>query len=91
MIRSGDTLKNPVTGEVIRFVETAADTGGEYVLVEPDKFGLDRVAEWIRDLSKGQREDTVTAHREEGYAFLVAPALLLLALSLALPERKKGP
>jgi quercetin dioxygenase-like cupin family protein len=34
MIRSGDTLHNPVTGEVIRFVETAADTGGEYVLIE---------------------------------------------------------
>lgn len=71
--------------------DIAKTTGGDYVLVEPDKFGLDRVAEWIRDLSKGQREDTVTAHREEGYAFLVVPALLLLALSLALPERKKGP
>ena len=34
MIRSGDTVHNPVTGEVIRFVETAADTGGEYVLIE---------------------------------------------------------
>ena len=31
MIRTGDTLHNPVTGELIRFVETAADTGGEYV------------------------------------------------------------
>jgi quercetin dioxygenase-like cupin family protein len=34
MIRSGDTLSNPVTGEVIRFVEAAVDTDGEYVLVE---------------------------------------------------------
>lgn len=34
MIHSGDTLHNPVTGEVIRFVKAAADTGGEYVLVE---------------------------------------------------------
>ena len=34
MIRSGDTLHNPMTGEVIRFVKAAADTGGEYVLVE---------------------------------------------------------
>ncbi|MDC0720584.1 vWA domain-containing protein [Nannocystis bainbridge] len=71
--------------------DIAKTTGGDYVLVEPDKFGLDRVSEWIRELSKGQREDTVTAHREEGYAFLIIPALLLLALSLALPERKKGP
>jgi len=34
MIRSGDTLANPVTGELVRFVEAAADTGGEYVLIE---------------------------------------------------------
>jgi quercetin dioxygenase-like cupin family protein len=34
MIRTGDTLSNPVTGEVIRFVRSAADTGGEYVLIE---------------------------------------------------------
>lgn len=69
--------------------DIAKTTGGDYVLVEPDRFGLDRVAEWIRDLSRGQREDTVTDHREEGYAFLIAPALLLLALSLALPERRR--
>jgi quercetin dioxygenase-like cupin family protein len=34
MIHTGDTLHNPVTGERIRFVETAADTGGEHVLIE---------------------------------------------------------
>jgi len=84
----GNYLMTRVDEDTLR--EIAKTTGGEYVLVEPDKFGLDRVAAWIRDLSKGQREDTVTAHREEGYAFLVAPALLLLALSLLLPERKRG-
>jgi quercetin dioxygenase-like cupin family protein len=31
MIRSGDRLENPVTGEVMIFHETAADTGGEVV------------------------------------------------------------
>jgi quercetin dioxygenase-like cupin family protein len=34
MIRSGDTLTNPITGEVVRFVKAAADTGGDYVLIE---------------------------------------------------------
>jgi mannose-6-phosphate isomerase-like protein (cupin superfamily) len=34
MIRTGDTLTNPVTGEQLHFVNTAADTDGEYVLVE---------------------------------------------------------
>ena len=34
MIRKGDVLHNPVTGELLRFVETSAETGGEYVIVE---------------------------------------------------------
>jgi quercetin dioxygenase-like cupin family protein len=34
MIRSGDILHNPVTGETIRFVEAAIDTGGEYTLID---------------------------------------------------------
>jgi quercetin dioxygenase-like cupin family protein len=34
MIRTGDTLQNPVTGEQLHFLKTAADTDGEYVLVE---------------------------------------------------------
>jgi quercetin dioxygenase-like cupin family protein len=33
-IQSGDVLQNPVTGETMLFVEAAADTGGEYVLIE---------------------------------------------------------
>ena len=42
MIRTGDIVHNPITGESIRFVETAADTDGERVvievLVEPNGF-----------------------------------------------------
>jgi quercetin dioxygenase-like cupin family protein len=42
LIRTGDTLTNPVTGERLHFLKTAAETGGEYVLVEvtvePDGF-----------------------------------------------------
>ena len=34
MISKGDVLHNPVTGELMRFVETSADTDGEYVLIE---------------------------------------------------------
>jgi quercetin dioxygenase-like cupin family protein len=34
VIRSGDVLHNPVTGELIRFVTAAADTNGEYVVVD---------------------------------------------------------
>lgn len=42
MIHAGDRLENPVTGEVLIFHRTAAETDGEYVLVEtivrPDGF-----------------------------------------------------
>ena len=34
MIRSGQTIENPVTGESLTFHRTARDTGGAYVLVE---------------------------------------------------------
>ena len=42
MIRKGDTIENPVTGERVTFLETSAETGGELVLIEttvaPDGF-----------------------------------------------------
>jgi quercetin dioxygenase-like cupin family protein len=34
MIRKGQTIENPVTGERLRFLETSSETNGEYVLVE---------------------------------------------------------
>jgi quercetin dioxygenase-like cupin family protein len=34
MIRSGQTIENPVTGERLTFHKTSRDTDGEYVLVE---------------------------------------------------------
>ena len=34
MIRTGQSIENPVTGEVLIFHKTSQDTGGEFVLVE---------------------------------------------------------
>jgi mannose-6-phosphate isomerase-like protein (cupin superfamily) len=34
VIRAGDTLVNPVSGETLTFVETSAETGGDYTVVE---------------------------------------------------------
>jgi quercetin dioxygenase-like cupin family protein len=33
-IRAGDTLENPITGETVHFLRTAADTDGELVEIE---------------------------------------------------------
>jgi len=42
MIKAGDTLHNPVTGEAMTFLKTSQETGGEYVqielIAEPDAF-----------------------------------------------------
>jgi mannose-6-phosphate isomerase-like protein (cupin superfamily) len=34
MIRTGDVITNPITGERLRFLKTARDTGGQAVVVE---------------------------------------------------------
>jgi mannose-6-phosphate isomerase-like protein (cupin superfamily) len=34
MIRKGDTIRNPVTGERVTFLETAAETRGEAVVID---------------------------------------------------------
>jgi quercetin dioxygenase-like cupin family protein len=34
MIRDGDTIENPITGERVRFLKTSAETDGELVLIE---------------------------------------------------------
>lgn len=42
MIRAGDTIENPITGERVTFLKTAADTDGEVVVIDttvaPDGF-----------------------------------------------------
>ena len=34
MFHAGDVIENPVTGERITFIQTAAETNGEFVIVE---------------------------------------------------------
>jgi hypothetical protein len=34
MIRTGDTIENPITGERVTFLATSADTDGEAVVIE---------------------------------------------------------
>lgn len=68
----------------------AERTGGRYVHVEAESFGLDRIRAMMAELSRAKREDTVEIHREEGFAFVLVPALLCLCLALAVSDRKKA-
>ena len=65
-------------------------TGGKYIRVDPDQFSLDEVRALLEEKSRSQREDTIEIKREEGYSFLVIPALVLLSLGLALPQRRRA-
>jgi len=71
--------------------ELSKKTGGQYLHADAENFGLDEVTAWLADLSRAQREDTVEIHRDEGFPFVVFPALLLLTLSLTLGERRRHP
>jgi Ca-activated chloride channel family protein len=67
----------------------AAATQGRYVRVEAERFGLDEVREVLEGTSRSQREDTIEIHRREGFVFLLAPALVLLCVSMVLGERRR--
>jgi len=69
--------------------EIAELTGGRYVKIDPENFGLDEVRKMLEELSRSRRQVTIDIAREEGYAFFAVPALVLLVLALALPERKR--
>lgn len=69
--------------------EIALKTEARFVHVDPKAFGLDEVRSMLEALSRSQREDTIEIHREEGFAFAIVPALVLLSFALALPRRRR--
>lgn len=83
----GNYLMTRIDEELLR--RLSDETGGRYVRVDPKAFGLDEVRGMLEDLSRSQREDKIEINREEGYAFLVIPALLLLSIGLSLGERRR--
>lgn len=64
-------------------------TRGQYVSVDPSTFGLDEVRAMLQELARSDREDVIEVNREEGMMAAILPALLLLALSLAIPDRRR--
>lgn len=69
--------------------ELAKLTGGRFVHVDPDHFGLDEVRDLLEGLSRSRRDVSIEILRDEGFSFFVIPALLLLVIALALPERRR--
>jgi mannose-6-phosphate isomerase-like protein (cupin superfamily) len=76
MARAGQTVENPATGERVTFVKTAADTGGELLVLE---------LEWPRP---GERApEHVHPEAEERYEVVEGTA----AFRIAGEERTAGP
>lgn len=83
----GNYLMTRVDEELLK--NLAQTSEGKYVHLEADRFGLDEVSRWLADLTRAQREETVTIERVEAFSFLVFPAFVLLTMSLLLSERRK--
>lgn len=87
--RDGNIVMTRLDVETLQAL--AETTGGEYIHVDKDHFGLDEVRERMADLHRAQREDTIEIHRQEGYVFWIAPAILLLTIALTLGDRRLRP
>ena len=69
--------------------EIARRTGGRYIRVSSDRFGLDEVREAIETFGAKAHRDRIEVDREEGFPYLAGPALVLLCIALALPDRRR--
>jgi len=67
----------------------ASETNGRYVHVDPARFGLDEVRKLLEGLSRSKRDISIEILRDEGFHFFVFPALMLLCIALALPQRRR--
>ncbi|MFO7567546.1 MAG: VWA domain-containing protein [Enhygromyxa sp.] len=85
--KDGKPQMTRLDGETLE--QLARATKGQYVHVAADSFGLDEIRKQVEGLAAAQRESAIEIHREEGFVFLVVPAIVLLALSLALGDRRR--
>ena len=83
----GNYVMTRIDEELLK--QLAETTGGRYVHVDPDRFGLDEVRGLLEGLSRSKREVSIEILRDEGFSFFVVPALVLLVIALALPERRR--
>ncbi len=84
----GKPVMTRLDGETLESLASA--TKGEFVRVDPDRFGLDEVRERIAELSTAQREQAVILHRQEGFIAFVLPALVMLCVALGLDDRRRA-
>jgi Ca-activated chloride channel family protein len=83
----GEYVMTRIDAELLE--ELAKTTGGAFVHVDPEKFGLDEIRGLLEGLSRSRRDVTIEILRDEGYAFFVIPALLLLTIALGLSDRRR--
>jgi Ca-activated chloride channel family protein len=84
---AGNYVMTRLDAELLQALATK--TGGKFIHVEPERFGLDAIRAELAALSASEGEDQLEIHRDEGFPWLVLPAFGLLVLALALPDRRK--
>lgn len=73
-----------------RLRRVAEVTGGEYYRVDPRRFGVDAVRIALGNLQRAEHEARLVRKYEEGYAWFLFPAFMLLLAEAALGDRRRA-
>jgi len=66
-------------------------THGKYIEMEPRQFGVEPLIKALDKLTRSEIKSRLIKHYDDVFAWLVAPAFLLLLLELGLTDRRKVP
>lgn len=84
---SGQPVRMTLDARLLR--QLAATTGGDYFEIEPERFGVERVARAIADLQRVEEEARIVREPIHIGGWFVLAALLLLGLELSIGDRRR--
>ncbi len=84
----GHPVRMRLDAEALR--QMASVTGGEYVHVDPERFGVDRVQQAIAAMERDEEDGRVVQDPDEAYWIVLLPALALLIVEALLGERRRA-
>ncbi len=73
-----------------RLRRVAEVTGGDYFRIDPKRFGVDAVRLALANLQRAEHEARVVRRYDEGYAWFLFPAFMLLLLEAVTGDRKRS-
>ena len=73
-----------------RLRRIAEVTGGDYFRIDPKRFGVDAVRLALANLQRAEHEARVVRRYDEGYAWFLFPAFMLLLLEAVTGDRRRS-